>query len=140
MIIHVFISRGLDNDTYRNLICFLFDYFYLHVYFIVDKETKHMIGNTVYGSRLLYYNEFLVFNDVISYRVLDRLTVEGFTILKSEYTYTVRNRFGNSWKEKYFGFLDKVVKYENSHDNNATSRFSLSSKYCKLFRKGYGKI
>ena len=45
MIIHVFISRGLDNDTYRNLICFLFDYFYLHVYFIVDKETKHMVGN-----------------------------------------------------------------------------------------------
>ena len=51
-------------------------------YFIVDKETKHMVGNTVYGSRSLYYNEFLVFNDVISYRVLDRLTAEGFTILK----------------------------------------------------------
>lgn len=61
MIIHVFISRGLDNDTYRNLICFLFDYFYLHVYFIVDKETKHMVGNTVYGSRSLYYNEFWTF-------------------------------------------------------------------------------
>ena len=108
----MFISRGLDNDIYRNLICFCFDYFYLHVYFIVDKETKHMVGNTVYGSRSLYYNEFLVFNDVISYRVLDRLTAEGFTILKSEYTYTVRNRFGNSWKEKYFGFLDKVVNNE----------------------------
>ena len=63
-----------------------------------------MVGDTAYGSRSLYYNEFLVFNDVISYRVLDRLTAEGFTILKSEYTYTVRNRFGNSWKEKYFGF------------------------------------
>ena len=24
-------SRGLDNDTYSNLICFWFDYFYLHV-------------------------------------------------------------------------------------------------------------
>ena len=43
-------------------------------------------------------------------------------------------------ERKIFWFLDKVVKYENSHDNNATSRFSLSSKYCKLFRKGYGKI
>ena len=107
MIIHVFISRGLDNDTYRNLICFLFDYFYLHVYFIVDKETMHMVGNTVYGSRSLYYNEFLVFNDVISYRVLDRLTQEGFTITKNEYTYTVRNGFGNSWKEKDFGFWIK---------------------------------
>ena len=39
MIIHVFISRGLDNDTYRNLICFLFDYFYLHVYFIVQQDS-----------------------------------------------------------------------------------------------------
>ena len=59
------------------------------------------------GSTSLYYNESWVFNDVISYRVLDRLTEEGFTITKDEYTYTVRNGFGNSWKEKSFGFWIK---------------------------------
>ena len=66
-----------------------------------------MVGNTVYGSRSLYYSESCIFNDVISYRVFDRLTEEGFTITKNEYTYTVRNGFGNSWKEEEFGFWIK---------------------------------
>lgn len=64
---------------------------------LIAKEAKT-------GSKSLYYNESWVFNDVISYRVLDRLTAEGFTITKNEYSYTVRNGFGNSWKEKDFGF------------------------------------
>lgn len=64
---------------------------------LIAKEAKT-------GSTSLYYNESWVFNDVISYRVLDRLRAEGFTITKNEYSYTVRNGFGNSWKEKDFGF------------------------------------
>lgn len=64
---------------------------------LIAKEAKT-------GSNSLYYNESWVFNDVISYRVLDRLRAEGFTITKNEYSYTVRNGFGNSWKEKDFGF------------------------------------
>lgn len=64
---------------------------------LIAKEAKS-------GNKSLYYNESWIFNDVISYRVLDRLTAEGFTISKNEYTYTVRNGFGNSWKEKEFGF------------------------------------
>lgn len=67
---------------------------------LIAKEAKT-------GSTSLYYNESWVFNDVISYRVLDRLTAEGFTITKNEYSYTVRNGFGNSWKEKEFGFWIK---------------------------------
>lgn len=67
---------------------------------LIAKEAKS-------GSKSLYYNESFVFNDVISYRVLDRLTEEGFTITKSKYTYTVRNGFGNSWKETDFGFWIK---------------------------------
>lgn len=64
---------------------------------LIAKEAKT-------GSTSLYYNESWVFNDVISYRVLDRLTAEGFKITKNEYSYTVRNGFGNTWKEKDFGF------------------------------------
>ena len=67
---------------------------------LIAKEAKS-------GSTSLYYNESWVFNDVISYRVLDRLTAEGFTITKNEYTYTVRNGFGNTWKEKDFVFWIK---------------------------------
>lgn len=59
------------------------------------------------GSTSLYYNESWVFNDIISYRVKDRLRREGFTITDDESTYTVRNGFGNSWKEKVFGFWIK---------------------------------
>ncbi len=64
---------------------------------LIAKEAKT-------GSTSLYYNESWIFNDVISYRVLDRLTAEGFKISKNEYNYTVRNGFGNTWKEKEFGF------------------------------------
>lgn len=64
---------------------------------LIAKEAKS-------GSTSLYYNESWIFNDVISYRVLDRLTTEGFTITKNEHSYTVRNGFGNSWKENHYGF------------------------------------
>lgn len=67
---------------------------------LIAKEAKS-------GRTSLYYNEFWVFNDVISYRVLDRLTEEGFTITKNESTYTVRNGFGNTWKETEHGFWIK---------------------------------
>ena len=64
---------------------------------LIAKEAKS-------GNKSLYYDESYVFNDVISYRVKDRLRAEGFTITDDNIKYTVRNRFGNSWKEKYFGF------------------------------------
>lgn len=67
---------------------------------LITKEAKT-------GSTSLYYNESWIFNDVISYRVLDRLTAEGFTITKNESTYTVRNGFGNTWKETEHGFWIK---------------------------------
>ena len=67
---------------------------------LIAKEAKS-------GRTSLYYNESWVFNDVISYRVLDRLTEEGFTITKNESTYTVRNGFGNTWKETEHGFWIK---------------------------------
>ena len=76
------------------------EYHYKMLKKLIAKEAKS-------GSTSLYYNESWVFNDVISYRVLDRLTAEGFTISKNEYTYTVRNGFGNTWKEKDFGFWIK---------------------------------
>lgn len=64
---------------------------------LIAKEAKS-------GSTSLYYDESYLFNDVISYRVLERLRSEGFTITKKEYKYTVRNGFGNSWEETDFGF------------------------------------
>lgn len=67
---------------------------------LIAKEAKS-------GRTSLYYNESWVFNDVISYRVLDRLTKEGFTITKNESTYTVRNGFGNTWKETEHDFWIK---------------------------------
>ena len=72
------------------------------------KMLKKLIANEAKsGSTSLYYNESWIFNDVISYRVLDRLTEEGFTITKNESTYTVRNGFGNTWKETEHGFWIK---------------------------------
>lgn len=59
------------------------------------------------GSTSLYYDESWVFNDVISYRVKDRLKSEGFTIKEDKFSYTVRNGLGNSWKETKFGFWIK---------------------------------
>lgn len=67
---------------------------------LIAKEAKT-------GSTSLYYDESCVFNDVISYRVLNRLTAEGFTITKNKYSYTVRNGFGNTWKEHAYGFWIK---------------------------------
>lgn len=64
---------------------------------LIAKEAKT-------GSTSLYYEESLPFNDVISYRVKDRLRSEGFTITDYESKYTVRNGFGNTWDEKDFGF------------------------------------
>lgn len=72
------------------------------------KMLKKLIANEAKsGSTSLYYDESWVFNDVISYRVLDRLTEEGFTITNNESTYTVRNGFGNTWKETKHGFWIK---------------------------------
>ena len=72
------------------------------------KMLKKLIAKEAKSCRTsLYYNESWVFNDVISYRVLDRLTEEGFTITKNESTYTVRNGFGNTWKETEHGFWIK---------------------------------
>ena len=64
---------------------------------LIAKEAKS-------GSTSLYYDESYLFNDVISYRVLEILRSEGFTITEKEYKYTVRNGFGNSWEETDFGF------------------------------------
>ena len=72
------------------------------------KMLKKLIANEAKsGSTSLYYNESWIFNDVISYRVLDILTEEGFTITKNDSTYTVRNGFGNTWKETEHGFWIK---------------------------------
>ena len=64
---------------------------------LIAKEAKS-------GNKSLYYDESYLFNDVISYRVLDRLTKEGFTITDDNIKYTVRNGFGNTWEEEDFGF------------------------------------
>ena len=64
---------------------------------LIAKEAKS-------GNRSLYYDESYVFNDVISYRVKDRLRAEGFTITEDKSKYTVRNGFGNTWEEEDFGF------------------------------------
>lgn len=45
------------------------------------------------GSSSLYYDESYMFNDVISYRVKDRLKAEGFTIIIDKWTTKVR-RYG----------------------------------------------
>ena len=64
---------------------------------LIAKEAKA-------GNKSLYYNESYVFNDVISYRVKDRLRAEGFTITDNNIKYTVRNGIGNTWEEEDFGF------------------------------------
>lgn len=64
---------------------------------LIAKEAKS-------GNRSLYYDESYVFNDVISYRVKDRLRAEGFTITDDNIKYTVRNGIGNTWEEEDFGF------------------------------------
>lgn len=64
---------------------------------LIAKEAKS-------GNKSLYYDESYVFNDVISYRVKDRLRAEGFTITDDNIKYTVRNGIGNTWEEEDFGF------------------------------------
>ena len=64
---------------------------------LIAKEAKS-------GNKSLYYDESYLFNDVISYRVQERLRAEGFTITDDNIKYTVRNGFGNTWEEEDFGF------------------------------------
>lgn len=64
---------------------------------LIAKEAKS-------GNKSLYYDESYLFNDVISYRVQERLRAEGFTITDDNNKYTVRNGIGNTWEEEDFGF------------------------------------
>ena len=64
---------------------------------LIAKEAKS-------GNKSLYYDESYLFNDVISYRVIERLRAEGFTITDDNIKYTVRNGIGNTWEEEDFGF------------------------------------
>ena len=64
---------------------------------LIAKEAKA-------GNKSLYYDESYLFNDVISYRVIERLRAEGFTITDNNIKYTVRNGIGNTWEEEDFGF------------------------------------
>ena len=64
---------------------------------LIAKEAKS-------GNKSLYYDESYLFNDVISYRVIERLKAEGFTITDDNIKYTVRNGIGNTWEEEDFGF------------------------------------
>ena len=64
---------------------------------LIAKEAKS-------GNKSLYYDESYLFNDVISYRVQERLRAEGFTITDDNIKYTVRNELGNTWEEEDFGF------------------------------------
>ena len=64
---------------------------------LIAKEAKS-------GNKSLYYDESYLFNDVISYRVQERLRAEGFTITDDNIKYTVRNGIGNTWEEEDFGF------------------------------------
>lgn len=69
------------------------------------KMLKKMIAKEAKtGSTSLYYNESYIFNDVISYRVKDRLRNEGFRITESKTKYKVRNGLGNTWEETNYGF------------------------------------
>ena len=69
------------------------------------KMLKKMIAKEAKtGSTSLYYNESYIFNDVISYRVKDRLRSEGFRVTESKNKYKVRNGFGNTWEESVYGF------------------------------------
>ena len=64
---------------------------------LIAKEAKS-------GNKSLYYDESYLFNDVISYRVIERLRAEGFTITDDNIKYTLRNGIGNTWEEEDFGF------------------------------------
>lgn len=73
------------------------EYHYKMLKKLIAKEAK--TGNTS-----IYYNESYIFNDVISYRVKDRLRNEGFRVKESTNKYKVRNGLGNTWEETEHGF------------------------------------
>ena len=92
---------------------------------LIAKEAKS-------GSTSLYYNESYVFNDVISYRVKDRLRSEGFTITDDNIKYTVRNGFGNTWEEEAFGFW---ISWQNMETHMITTQqVDLVNKLAKQIR------
>lgn len=69
------------------------------------KMLKKMIANEAKKGRTsLLYSQSYIFNDVISYRVRDRLRKEGFRVKEYENKYKVRNGLGNTWEETEHGF------------------------------------
>ena len=69
------------------------------------KMLKKMIAKKAKkGETSLFYLESWLFNEVISYKVKDRLKQEGFRIDDYKNTYEVQNGFGAKWKEHSYGF------------------------------------
>ena len=69
------------------------------------KMLKKMIAKEAKkGGTSLLYSQSYIFNDVISYRVRDRLRKEGFRVKEYENKYKVRNGLGNTWEETEHGF------------------------------------
>lgn len=69
------------------------------------KMLKKMIAKEAKkGGTSILYSESSVFNEVISFRVKDRLRKEGFRVKEYENKYKVRNGFGNTWEETEHGF------------------------------------
>ena len=69
------------------------------------KMLKKMIAKEAKkGGTSILYSESSVFNEVISYRVKDRLRNEGFRVKEYKNNYKVRNGFGNTWEETEYGF------------------------------------
>ena len=64
---------------------------------LIAKEAKN-------GGTSILYSESSVFNEIISYRVKDRLRDEGFRVKDYKNNYKVRNGFGNTWEETEYGF------------------------------------
>ena len=69
------------------------------------KMLKKMIAKEAKkGGTSILYSESYIFNDVISYRVKDRLRKEGFRVKDYKNNYKVRNGIGNTWEETEYGF------------------------------------
>ena len=69
------------------------------------KMLKKMIAKKAKkGETSLFYLESWIFNEVISYKVKDRLKQEGFRIDNYKNEYTVQNGFGAKWKDYSYGF------------------------------------
>ena len=69
------------------------------------KMLKKMIAKEAKkGGTSILYSESSVFNEVISFRVKDRLRNEGFRVKEYKNNYKVRNGFGNTWEETEYGF------------------------------------